>query len=115
MRTQVYLYRGYGFLVLEKFDKARRDLEAASKMKRLDVASIYNKYLALGLLRLENNDHEGALPFFEKASLKFEKNKEPYVLQVVALVNSCLANSEATNVDDPRKQKRMLQAKAVLD
>ena len=68
LRSQVYLYRGYGYLVLEKYDKARRDLENGARNKKLDVASVYNKYLALGLLRLENNDHEGALPFFEKAA-----------------------------------------------
>ena len=34
---------------------------------------------------------------------------------MVALVNSCLAGGESVNIDDQRKSKRVLQAKAVLD
>jgi hypothetical protein len=40
--TIIFLYRAYGYIILEKFDSALKDLMKASTIKKLNTAAFYN-------------------------------------------------------------------------
>ena len=40
--------------------KALSDLNKAAKVKKLDLSSIYNRYIVQALIQIENNDIEAA-------------------------------------------------------
>lgn len=46
---QVYVYRGYGNLILENYFDAATDYKESEKFGSLETNSLYNKFIALGL------------------------------------------------------------------
>ena len=62
---------------------------------------------------------EEAQAFFKKSSFgDFKKNKEPYLLQIISLINSVTYadnNNDIINVDLPQKRKVILKAIKVLN
>lgn len=53
LKPLIYIYRAYGYIALEQYDKAIADLIIASKITKLDTCSQYNKLLALGFAKLQ--------------------------------------------------------------
>jgi hypothetical protein len=49
---------------MEKYDQAIQDLSLSERIRSLDIASLYNKHLALGLTMLEKKEPEEALFHF---------------------------------------------------
>jgi tetratricopeptide (TPR) repeat protein len=84
----IYAYRAYGFVAIEKYENAIDDIRKARKMNSFDAASYYNKYLGKGILRMDNEDFIMATKYFGKASIKFPENKDTYCLMVIAKVKS---------------------------
>jgi hypothetical protein len=68
---------------------------------------------------MQKNLHEESQIIFEKASFgDFKKNKEPYLLQVISIINSVTHSENSNdiiNVDMPYKQKAINQAVKVLN
>ena len=119
LKPLVFIYRAYGYIALEYYEKAINDLMAASKVTKLDLCSQYNKLLALGFSKMQKGLNEEAQGIFKKASFgDFQKNKEPYLLQVISLVSSVThqhQNNDIINVDSPQKRKILQSAIKVLD
>jgi len=119
MKPLVYIYRAYGYIATESYEKAISDLITASKITKLDLWSQYNKLLAIGFSKLLKNWYEEAQGIFKKAAFgDFEKNKEPYLLQVISLISSVTYpdnNNDIINVDNPQKTKVVEEAVKILD
>jgi tetratricopeptide (TPR) repeat protein len=119
LKPLVFIYRAYGYIALESYEKAISDLLTASKLTKIDLWSQYNKLLALGFSRMQKNLYEEAQTIFKKASFgEFKKNKEPYLLQVISLISSVTnsdINNDIINVDLPHKRKVITQAIKVLN
>ena len=84
----MYLYRSYGYVAIEKYELAIEDINKAKKLNKIDSASVYNKLLGKGILKMDNEEYIMATKLFEKASLKFPSNKDPYCLSIISLINS---------------------------
>jgi RNA-binding protein YlmH len=88
LRHQSYLYRAYGYVAIEKYEVALQDIKRAKKLHNLDAATIYNKLLGKGILRMDHEDYIMATKYFTKASMKFVSNKDPYCLYIISIVRS---------------------------
>lgn len=68
---------------------------------------------------MQKNLHEESQTIFKKASFgDFQKNKEPYLLQVISIITSVTYsdnNNDIINVDLPHKRKAVNQAVKVLN
>jgi tetratricopeptide (TPR) repeat protein len=69
----IYLYRCYGYVAIEKYEHALDDLRKAKRInpKYIDTATIYNKWLSRGILKMDTEDYLMASKYFGKASLHF--------------------------------------------
>jgi tetratricopeptide (TPR) repeat protein len=75
-------------VAIEKYEVAIEDINKAKKINKVDIASVYNKFLGKGILRMDNEEYIMATKYFEKASVKFPANKDPYCLYVISIVRS---------------------------
>lgn len=119
LKPLVYIYRAFGYISLEQYDKAINDLVSASKISKLDQASQYNRQIALGFAKLQKGCNEEAQTIFKKASFgDFKKNKEPYLLQIISIISSSTYSenyNEIIDVDFPNKRKKVNSAIKVLN
>ena len=65
----------------------------------VDAATIYNKWLGKGILRMDHEDYLMASKFFSKAWKKYPSNKDPYCLQVISIVRSYSYSLGGYNID----------------
>ena len=75
-------------MAIEKYEVAIEDIIKAKKICKVDMASIYNKLLGKGILRMDHEDYLMATKYFNKSSFKFPGNKDPYCLYVISIVRS---------------------------
>ena len=68
---QILVYRAYGYVAIEKYEMAHEDIRRVKKYHRIDPATIYNKWLGKGILRMDHEDYLMASKFFTKAWKKF--------------------------------------------
>ena len=68
---QILVYRAYGYVAIEKYEMAHEDIRRVKKYDRIDPATIYNKWLGKGILRMDHEDYLMASKFFTKAWKKF--------------------------------------------
>ena len=86
----IYLYRAYGFVYLEKYEKALKDYVKAGHIKnqsssssyqqsakergpnQLDEQQYYNKILVQGIIALLKGEYELSITFFNKAHEKMQ-------------------------------------------
>ena len=71
LKHEVYVYRAYGYVAIEKYEVAIDDINRAKKYGRIDTSSIYNKLLGKGILRMDHEEFLMATKYFNKASYKF--------------------------------------------
>ena len=64
LKHQSYIYRAYGYVAIEKYEVALQDIKRAKKLSKLDAASIYNKLLGKGILRMDHEDYLMATKYF---------------------------------------------------
>lgn len=67
-------------MAIEKYELAQDDIKRIKRYGKLDMATIYNKYLGKGILRIDHEDYLMASKYFTKAWKKFPQNKDPYCL-----------------------------------
>lgn len=68
---QSLIFRAYGYVAIEKYELAQDDIRKIAKYGKVDKATIYNKWLGKGILRMDHEDYLMACKFFTKASRKF--------------------------------------------
>lgn len=89
LEYQCYIFRAYGYVAIEKYESAMEDIKTVTnKFASADNATIYNKWLGRGILRMDHEDYLMASKYFGKAWNRFPSNKDPYLLQVISIVNS---------------------------
>ena len=69
----IYVYRSYGYVAIEKYEHALEDLRKAKAISptAIDKAAIYNKWLSRGILKMDTEEYLMASKYFGKASLRF--------------------------------------------
>jgi hypothetical protein len=95
----VYIYRAYGYVAIEKYEVAIEDIKKSKKYGKVCLASVYNKLLGKGILRMDHEDFLMATKYFNKASYKFTGNKDPYCLYVISIVRSYSYSLKGVSVD----------------
>lgn len=115
LKHQSYLYRAYGYVAIEKYEVALSDIRRARRLAKLDGATIYNKLLGKGILRMDHEDYIMATKYFTKASNKFSANKDPYCLYIISLVRSYSYSHESLCIDNEGKLGQVAKAKAFMD
>jgi RNA-binding protein YlmH len=65
------VYKAYGYVAIEKYEVAIEDINKSKKFGKIDAASVYNKLLGKGILRMDHEDFLMATKYFNKASYKF--------------------------------------------
>lgn len=85
---QSLIYRSYGYVAIEKYEYAIEDINKAKKINKVDSASVYNKLLGKGILKMDNEEYIMATKFFDKASQKFPSNKDTYCLSIISIISS---------------------------
>ena len=96
---QILLFRAYGYVAIEKYEIAQDDIRKVDKYGDVDAATIYNKWLGKGILRMDHEDYLMASKFFSKAWKKYPANKDPYCLQVISVVRSYSYSLGGYNID----------------
>ena len=86
-------------MAIEKYELALQDIKKAKKHGRLDAATVYNKLLGKGILRMDHEEYLMATKYFNKASLKFSSNKDPYCLYIISIVRSYTYSMANQTVD----------------
>ena len=86
----IYVYRSYGYVAIEKYEHALQDLAKAKAInsKAIDQATIYNKWLSRGILKMDTEEYLMASKYFGKASLRFPDNKDSFCLNAISIVRS---------------------------
>lgn len=64
----LFIYRAYGYIVLEEYDKALKDFIKSSQIKKLNNSQHYNMILSQGLKNMELKEYENSITFFTKAA-----------------------------------------------
>ena len=82
----LYIYRAYGHIILEEYDKGLKDFLKSSQIKKLNNSQHYNMILCQGLKNLELKEFENAISFFTKASQKQLKKRDPFLLRAMCIV-----------------------------
>ena len=112
---QILIYRAYGYVAIEKYEMAHEDIRRVKKYDRVDAATVYNKWLGKGILRMDHEDYLMASKFFTKAWKKFPQNKDPYCLQAISVVRSYSYSLAGYWVDQQIKFDKVLETKKFLD
>lgn len=86
----IYIYRSYGYVAIEKYEHALEDIKKAKKINpaQIDKASVYNKWLSRGILKMDTEEYLMASKYFGKASVRFPNNKDSFCLNVISIVRS---------------------------
>eukprot|EP00350_Pseudokeronopsis_sp_OXSARD2_P006781 CAMPEP_0170566124 /NCGR_PEP_ID=MMETSP0211-20121228/79635_1 /TAXON_ID=311385 /ORGANISM="Pseudokeronopsis sp., Strain OXSARD2" /LENGTH=392 /DNA_ID=CAMNT_0010887207 /DNA_START=2076 /DNA_END=3254 /DNA_ORIENTATION=- len=115
LKHQVYIYRAYGYVAIEKYEVAIDDINKAKKLGKVCQASVYNKLLGKGILRMDHEDFLMATRYFMKASAKFPLNKDPYCLYVISVVRSYTYSMKGVSIDEEGKKKKVMDTKIFMD
>ena len=102
-------------MAIEKYEVAQEDIRRISKYGNADAASIYNKWLGKGILRMDHEDYLMASKFFGKAWKKYPANKDPYCLQVISIVRSYSYSLGGYFIDQQIKFEKVLETKRFMD
>jgi tetratricopeptide (TPR) repeat protein len=113
----IYIYRSYGYVAIEKYEHALEDLKRAKKInpKGIDRATIYNKWLSRGILKMDTEEYLMASKFFGKASLRYPSNKDAFCLNVISIVRSYSFSFQELYVDSPQKLQKVEQTMKFLN
>jgi tetratricopeptide (TPR) repeat protein len=86
----IYMYRSYGYVAIEKYEHALEDLRKAKKISphSIDRATVYNKWLSRGILKMDTEEYLMASKYFGKASMRFPENKDSFCLNAISIVRS---------------------------
>lgn len=85
----LFIYRAYGYIVLEEYEKGLRDYQKSAQMKKLNTNQYYNMVLCQGLKNLEaedSPDYEQAISFFTRAAQVQSTKRDPYLMRAMAIV-----------------------------
>jgi len=85
------------------------------KLGKVCQASVYNKLLGKGILRMDHEDFLMATRYFMKASAKFPLNKDPYCLYVISVVRSYTYSMKGVSIDEEGKKKKVMDTKIFMD
>lgn len=98
----IYIYRSYGYVAIEKYEHALEDLRKAKRISpyAMDKATIYNKWLSRGILKMDTEEYLMASKYFSKASLRFPGNKDAFCLNVISIVRSYTFSLQDKFIDD---------------
>jgi tetratricopeptide (TPR) repeat protein len=107
----IYVYRSYGYVAIEKYEHALQDLAKAKAInsKAIDKATIYNKWLSRGILKMDTEEYLMASKYFGKASLRFSDNKDSFCLNAISIVRSYSYSMADQFIDDVQKQGKVEQ------
>lgn len=113
----IYMYRSYGYVAIEKYEHALEDLRKAKKIspRGIDKATVYNKWLSRGILKMDTEEYLMASKYFGKASLRFPENKDSFCLNAISIVRSYSYSMSAQFVDDQVKKEKVGQTLKFLD
>jgi tetratricopeptide (TPR) repeat protein len=105
----IYIYRSYGYVAIEKYEHALDDLKKAKKInpKLLDKATIYNKWLSRGILKMDTEEYLMASKYFGKASIRFPVNKDSFCLNVISIVRSYSYSMMNMYIDNNQKLEKI--------
>ena len=109
------MFRPYGYVAIEKYEVAQEDIRRVSRYGKIDSATIYNKWLGKGILRMDHEDYLMASKFFTKAWKKYPANKDPYCLQVISIVRSYSYSLGGYYIDQNIKYEKVLETKKFMD
>ena len=112
---QILHFRAYGYVAIEKYEVAQDDIRKIEKYGKIDAATIYNKWLGKGILRMDHEDYLMASKFFSKASKKYPASKDPYCLQVISIVRSYSYSLGGYFIDQQIKYDKVLETKKFMD
>ena len=109
----IYIYRSYGYVAIEKYEHALEDLRKAKKIAphAMDKATIYNKWLSRGILKMDTEEYLMASKYFSKASLRFPGNKDAFCLNVISIVRSYTFSLSDKFIDDSAKYEKVYQTR----
>jgi len=113
----IYIYRSYGYVAIEKYEHALEDLKKAKKInpRGIDNATIYNKWLSRGILKMDTEEFLMASKYFGKASVRFPNNKDAFCLNVISTVRSYSYSLGDLYVDNNTKYEKIVETKRFLD
>ena len=113
----IYVYRSYGYVAIEKYEHALEDLSKAKKISphSIDKATIYNKWLSRGILKMDTEEYLMASKYFGKASLRFPSNKDAFCLNAISIVRSYTYSMAGKYIDSQIKCEKVQQTKQFLD
>ena len=105
----IYVYRSYGYVAIEKYEHALQDLAQAkaTNSKAIDQATIYNKWLSRGILKMDTEEYLMASKYFGKASLRFPDNKDSFCLNAISIVRSYSYSMADQFIDDVQKEGKV--------
>lgn len=81
----------------------------------MDAASIYNKLLGKGILRMDHEEYLMANKYFVKASLKFPANKDTYCLYVISIIRSYSYSLRGVSIDSEDKLNKLIDIKEFMN
>lgn len=113
----IYLFRSYGYVAIEKYEHALEDLRKAKKINPhyIDKATTYNKWLSRGILKMDTEEYLMASKYFGKASIRFPSNKDSFCLNVISIVRSYSYSLQNIYIDNDKKYEKVYQTKQFLD
>lgn len=113
----IYVFRSYGYVAIEKYEHALEDLRKAKKIQphAIDSATIYNKWLSRGILKMDTEEYLMASKYFGKASMYFPENKDAFCLNVISIVRSYTYSMSGQFIDENVKRDKIIQTKNFLD
>ena len=113
----IYIYRSYGYVAIEKYEHALEDLRKAKKISahNIDRATIYNKWLSRGILKMDTEEYLMASKYFGKASVSFPDNKDSFCLNAISIVRSYSYSMATQFIDDQVKRDKVEQTRQFLD
>jgi tetratricopeptide (TPR) repeat protein len=113
----IYMYRSYGYVAIEKYEHALEDLRKAKKISPhgIDKATVYNKWLSRGILKMDTEEYLMASKYFGKASMRFPENKDSFCLNAISIVRSYSYSMSTKFIDDLQKKEKVEQTLKFLD
>jgi len=105
----IYIYRSYGYVAIEKYEHALEDLRRAKKISphSIDRATVYNKWLSRGILKMDTEEYLMASKYFGKASMRFPENKDSFCLNAISIVRSYSYSMASQFIDDQVKRDKV--------
>ncbi len=111
LRPLALIYRAYGYMVIEEYEKALKDYIKANSLRRLEPSNIYNKQLCQGIVKMQSLEYEAAIAFFTRAIPKFKHRTSGYVLRAIGIIK--LAASKTLSYE--KRTKYITDARVNLD